>query len=111
MLKVTAKELDICIIALHQLSRAVETRGGDKRPIMSDLRDSGNLEQDADAVMFLYRPDYYGFEMDDAGQPTSGTLEMIVAKNREGETGIQVMGYNPAIGKLSSSIENNFAPF
>ncbi|MEZ4847620.1 MAG: DnaB-like helicase C-terminal domain-containing protein [Bacteroidia bacterium] len=67
------------MIALAQLSRAVESRGGDKRPVLSDLRESGSIEQDADMVMFLYRPEYYGFETDDEGNSTLGMAELIIA--------------------------------
>jgi replicative DNA helicase len=83
-LKVLAKELSVPVIALSQLSRAVETRGGDKRPQLSDLRESGSIEQDADMVLFLYRPEYYGFTQDDAGNSLTGVGEVIVAKNRAG---------------------------
>ncbi|WP_428659051.1 replicative DNA helicase [Runella sp.] len=83
-LKNLAKELNVPVIALSQLSRAVETRGGDKRPQLSDLRESGSIEQDADMVLFLYRPDYYGFTQDEAGNSTQGIGEVIVAKNRSG---------------------------
>ena len=84
-LKSIAKELDIPVIALSQLSRAVETRGGDKRPQLSDLRESGAIEQDADMVIFLYRPDYYGFDVDtDSGVSQKGIAEVIVAKHRNG---------------------------
>ncbi|MCC5945875.1 MAG: replicative DNA helicase [Bernardetiaceae bacterium] len=85
-LKQIAKELDVPVIALSQLSRAVETRGGDKRPILSDLRESGSIEQDADQVFFLYRPEYYGITEDDSGNPTQGIAEVLIAKNRHGET-------------------------
>lgn len=85
-LKNLAKELDVPVIALSQLSRAVETRGGDKRPMLSDLRESGSIEQDADMVMFLYRPDYYKITVDDDGNSTKDTAELIIAKNRSGMT-------------------------
>ncbi|BDD04839.1 replicative DNA helicase [Aureibacter tunicatorum] len=82
-LKGIAKELDVPVIALSQLSRAVETRGGDKRPQLSDLRESGSIEQDADMVMFLYRPEYYGITEDESGA-TAGMGEVIIAKHRNG---------------------------
>ena len=83
-LKGIAKELQIPVIGLSQLSRAVETRGGSKRPILSDLRESGSIEQDADQVLFLYRPEYYGITEDEEGNPTEGMAELIIAKNRHG---------------------------
>lgn len=80
-LKAIAKELNIPIIALSQLSRNVETRGGAKRPQLSDLRESGAIEQDADIVMFIHRPDYYGMAED----PTQvGLTDIIIAKHRNG---------------------------
>ncbi len=84
-LKNLAKELNVPIIALSQLSRGVETRGGDKRPQLSDLRESGEIEQAADVVSFLYRPYYYGIQQDEAGRSTENTCEVVVAKNRNGE--------------------------
>lgn len=83
-LKALAKELNIPVIALSQLSRAVETRGGDKRPQLSDLRESGAIEQDADMVVFLYRPEYYGFTEDENNNNVRGIGEVIVAKHRHG---------------------------
>ncbi len=85
-LKALAKELNIPVIALSQLSRAVETRGSSKRPLLSDLRESGAIEQDADIVSFIYRPEYYKIdEWDDEEQsPTQGQGEFIVAKHRNG---------------------------
>ena len=83
-LKNMAKELSVPVIALSQLSRAVETRGGSKRPQLSDLRESGAIEQDADIVSFIYRPEYYGILEDEEGQPLKGIAEFIVAKNRHG---------------------------
>lgn len=83
-LKNLAKELEIPVIAISQLSRAVETRGGDKRPQLSDLRESGSIEQDADLVIFLYRPEYYGITEDENGMPTASMAELIIAKHRNG---------------------------
>jgi replicative DNA helicase len=86
-LKGLAKELNVPVIALSQLSRAVETRGGSKKPLLSDLRESGAIEQDADIIGFLYRPEYYGIMEDDEGRSTKGLLKTIIAKNRDGEIG------------------------
>ena len=85
-LKALAKELSIPVIALSQLSRAVETRGGSKRPLLSDLRESGAIEQDADIVSFIYRPEYYKIDEwdDEERSPTEGQGEFIVAKHRNG---------------------------
>ncbi|QKJ29881.1 replicative DNA helicase [Mucilaginibacter mali] len=87
-LKSVAKELNVPVIALSQLSRAVESRpGGSKKPMLSDLRESGSIEQDADMVLFLYRPEYYGLTVDEDNNPTQGVGEVIIAKHRNGETG------------------------
>lgn len=86
-MKNIAKELDIPIIALSQLSREVEKRGGEKRPQLSDLRESGAIEQDADIVAFLYRPEYYKITQDEQGNSTEGLTEVIIAKHRNGATG------------------------
>ncbi|MNR17698.1 Replicative DNA helicase [compost metagenome] len=89
-LKSVAKELDVPVLALSQLSRAVESRPGlqGKRPMLSDLRESGSIEQDADMVLFLYRPEYYGITEDEQGRSQAGIGEVIIAKHRNGETGI-----------------------
>lgn len=85
-MKSIAKELNIPVIALSQLSRSVETRGGNKRPLLSDLRESGAIEQDADIVSFIYRPEYYKLDTwdDEHGTPCAGQAEFIIAKHRNG---------------------------
>lgn len=113
-LKGIAKELNVPVLALSQLSRGVETRGGDKRPQLSDLRESGSIEQDADIVMFLYRPEYYKITVDEDGMPTQGVGEVIVAKHRNGGTGTAKLKF---IGKFTkfadldepSSFDNPFS--
>lgn len=133
-LKGVAKELNIPVIALSQLSRAVESRGGDKKPMLSDLRESGAIEQDADMVIFLYRPEYYGITETEDGMPLQGKGAAIVAKNRQGsidEVYLRFIGkytrwQDDSIDSVSlpeissnklpeidsiSSFENNPAPF
>lgn len=93
-LKILAKDLNVPIIALSQLSRNVEMRES-KRPMLSDLRESGAIEQDADAVMFLYRPAYYDKEQGPAQSPEEA--ELIIAKNRAGETGTVKLNWFPHV--------------
>lgn len=92
-LKCLAKDLEIPVLALAQLSRAVEARGGDKKPILSDLRESGSIEQDADMVMFLHRPEYYGNLHDAEGNSMEGKASVITAKYRNGSTGEDILRF------------------
>ena len=111
-LKALAKELNIPVIALSQLSRAVETRGGTKRPILSDLRESGAIEQDADIVSFLYRPEYYGITEwdDDMKTPSEGQGEFIVAKHRNGALDSIKLKFIANLGKFED-IDTFDSPF
>lgn len=86
-LKSIAKELNVPIIGLSQLNRSVEMRSGKKRPQLSDLRESGAIEQDADLVIFIHRPEYYGFDVDEEGNSLKGIAEIILAKHRNGPIG------------------------
>ncbi len=95
-LKITAREFNVPIIVLSQLSRAVETRTN-KRPLLSDLRESGSIEQDADLVLMLYRDDYYNSDL-----PEKNVTELIVAKHRNGPTGTVKLKFNPVLTKFSN---------
>ena len=106
-LKGLAKDLNIGVNALSQLSRAVETRGGDKRPQLSDLRESGAIEQDADSVVMLYRPEYYNITEYEDGTSTRNVLEKIVVKNRNGKTDTALQKINLSIQKISN-LDNDF---
>jgi len=106
-IKEIAKELNIPIIALAQLSRSVEQRGGDKKPILSDLRESGAIEQDADIVSFIYRPDYYGIVKDDDGNSNHGVGEIIIAKHRNGKTGRVRLRFVPEYARFENLGESN----
>ena len=103
-LKALAKELNVPVIALSQLSRAVETRGGTKRPILSDLRDSGAIEQDADIVSFIYRPEYYGIDEwdDDDRSSSEGQADFIVANHRNGGLDSIRLKFTPQLGKFEN---------
>jgi len=108
-LKSIAKKINIPIIALAQLSRQAEQRGGSKKPQLSDLRESGAIEQEADIVMFLYRSEYYGILTDEAGNSLEGVGELLISKHRNGATtrdnDIQFC-YNKSITKISDPINN-----
>jgi replicative DNA helicase len=103
-LKALARELDLPVIALSQLSRASEQRGGDRKPILSDLRDSGAIEQDADVVIFIHRPEMYQRE-DSEGRSLEGLAEIIVAKHRNGPTGRLELHFEKSLTRFGNLTE------
>ena len=111
-LKALAKELEVPVIALSQLSRAVETRGTSKRPLLSDLRESGAIEQDADIVSFIYRPEYYKIDQwdDEEAGPTEGQAEFIIAKHRNGGLDNIRLKFLGKFGKFDN-LEDGFMSF
>ena len=102
-LKILARELGVPVIALSQLSRAVEQRP-DKRPQLSDLRESGNLEQDSDLVIFLYRDDYYD---EDSERP--GEADLVIAKHRNGATGRVTLTFQKEYPKFMNYAGERYA--
>ena len=104
-LKGLARELEVPVIALSQLSRAVEQRGGDKKPILSDLRESGQIEQDSDLVMFIYREEYYLKE--ESERP--GEADIIIAKHRNGPVGEVVLTFQKQYPKFMNYAGERFA--
>ncbi len=100
-LKSIAKELDVPVVALSQLNRSVELRSGNKRPQLSDLRESGAIEQDADLVLFIHRPEKYDIFEDEKGNSTLGLAEIIVAKHRNGPVGEITLRFKDEFAKFS----------
>jgi len=105
-MKLISQNMKIPVIALAQLSRSNETRGGDKRPLLSDLRHSGDIEQDASLVGFLHRPEYYGIKENEAGDSTENIGEVIIAKYREGALAIHEMEINPKTIRWQDKTQN-----
>ncbi len=111
-LKALAKELNIPIIALSQLNRSVEKREGDegKRPQLSDLRESGAIEQDADIVCFIHRPEYYKIYADDHGNDLRGKAEIIIAKHRNGAVGEVVLNFQSEFARFENITGDTYVP-
>ncbi|MBN2212843.1 MAG: replicative DNA helicase [Bacteroidales bacterium] len=109
-LKGIAKELDVPVIALSQLNRSVEIRSGSKRPQLSDLRESGAIEQDADMVIFIHRPEKYGFLEDEEGNSLKGMAEIILAKHRNGPIGEIMLRFKDEFAKFVDLDTDYLAP-
>ena len=109
-LKSIAKELNIPVVALSQLNRSVEIRTGSKRPQLSDLRESGAIEQDADMVAFIHRPEKYGIIQDDEGNSLKGLAEIILAKHRNGALGEIILKFVTEYAKFMEVEDDYFGP-
>lgn len=109
-IKAIAKELSIPIIALSQLNRSVEMRSGDKRPQLSDLRESGAIEQDADIVIFIHRPEKFGITEDEDGNPTTGLAQIIIAKHRNGEVTDVNLRFRAEFARFEEWEDSNLVP-
>ncbi len=108
-LKIIAKELNIPVIALSQLNRGVEQRTDKhKKPMLSDLRESGAIEQDADMVLFIHRPEVYGITDDGDGNSTIGMANIIIAKHRNGSVGEITLRFRKELAKFSNLGEDDF---
>ncbi len=106
-LKALARELETPVMALSQLSRAPEQRGGDRRPMLSDLRDSGAIEQDADLVMFIYRAEMYATLMERGDGTEEGVAELILAKHRNGPTGTIKLAFHKQYTRFDNFTERS----
>lgn len=102
------KKFNFCLVPLFQLSRGNVNRGGDKKPQLSDLRDSGNFEQDLDVAMFLHRPEYYGFEVTEEGSSTLGLAEILIRKNRHGPTFDSILRWTPKYTQFHNWLDQPF---
>ena len=111
-LKSLAKELNIPIIALSQLNRGVEAREGleGKRPQLSDLRESGAIEQDADMVLFVHRPEYYHIYQDENGRNLKGMAQIIIAKHRKGATGDVLLNFRGQFTRFENPEDTHLGP-
>lgn len=110
-LKALAKELEIPVLALSQLNRSVETRKESKVPQLSDLRESGAIEQDADMVMFLYRPEYHGLQNDGTGETIEGETHIHIAKHRNGSTGMEKVRFIKEYQRFVDMEADSFGSF
>lgn len=106
-LKGLSKELDICVVLYSQLNRGVESRAGDKRPQLSDLKESGSIEEDSDVVEFIYRAEKYGIMENDRGESTVGVMEIITEKNRQGGSGTTEVKFLPTISTIIDKSHTN----